>query len=50
VPQAFQEGVADRDKAFGDILRSSSLTNPTVSRTQTDNAILSRIRRGQLPE
>lgn len=50
VPQAFQEGVAQRDKAFGDILRSSSLTNPTVSRTQSDTAILSRIRRGQVPE
>jgi chromosome segregation ATPase len=49
VPQAFQDGVAQRDKAFGDILRSSSLTNPTVSRTQTDTAILSRIRRGQVP-
>jgi len=49
VPQAFTEGVAGRNEAFGDILRSSSLNNPGANRTQTDEGILRKIRVGELP-
>ncbi|MEM9227415.1 MAG: hypothetical protein AAGA45_05565 [Verrucomicrobiota bacterium] len=50
VPQAFQDGVAQRNKAFGDILNSSSLTDPAASRTRTDEAILRKIRNANLPD
>ncbi len=49
VPQAFTEGVAGRNEAFGEILRSSSLNNPSANRTQTDEGILRKIRLGNLP-
>ncbi len=49
VPKSFQEGVAERSLSFGRILRTSSLAPVGAAKSRTDEAILAKIRRGEVP-
>ncbi len=49
VPQAFQDGVGERNRQFGSILSSSLAPSVPSTRRAEDRQILDRIRRGELP-